>query len=90
MDIYSFPQDGRPSEIVGAVLPMHFVESPQWANMQVVQRRKLAVATTFLTVGQRTETAENPQYVKDDQKIEMDVVRVDEDLRKSSTVKVTF
>jgi CRP-like cAMP-binding protein len=92
MDIYSFPKDGRPSEIVGAVLPMHFVESPQWANMQIVHRRKLAIAATHSTVPQRTEegAVEHHEQMKDDQKIEMDVVRVDEDLRKASTVDVTF
>jgi len=40
MEIISAPKDGRPPEKVGTVGPMSFVESPQWANMQV-QRRKL-------------------------------------------------
>ena len=39
MSIYSAPKDGRPSERVGTVSKMQFVESPQWANIQV-QRKK--------------------------------------------------
>ena len=32
MDIYSSPKDGL-SENVSAVLPIHFVKSPQWTNI---------------------------------------------------------
>jgi hypothetical protein len=46
--IISHPKDGRPSERVGRVRPMQFVESPQWANMQVQRRRKLAATKAAL------------------------------------------
>mmetsp|Transcript_35429 Transcript_35429/g.77692 ORF Transcript_35429/g.77692 Transcript_35429/m.77692 type:complete len:525 (-) Transcript_35429:12-1586(-) len=40
MCILSAPKDGRPSEKVGSVCRMQFVESPQWANMQVQRDKK--------------------------------------------------
>ena len=43
MCILTSPKDGRPSEQVGLVRRMQFIESPQWANMQV-QRKKRASA----------------------------------------------
>lgn len=91
MDIFSSPKDGRPSEKVGTVLPMHFVESPQWANIQVQRRRKLAMdrggsSSRRRHVGSIVVHTER----NEEQKIEMDVGRVDEDVRKASTVEVTF
>jgi len=40
MNIISAPQDGRPPEPVGFVARMQFVESPQWANMQILQQQR--------------------------------------------------
>lgn len=40
MGIHSAPKDGRPSERVGSVSKMQFVESPQWANIQVQRKKK--------------------------------------------------
>jgi len=40
MTIHSAPKDGRPSEQVGSVTKMQFVESPQWANMHVLRKAK--------------------------------------------------
>jgi len=40
MTIHSAPKDGRPSEQVGSVTKMQFVESPQWANMHVLRKSK--------------------------------------------------
>lgn len=63
MSIISAPKDGRPYEKVGTVSRMQFVESPQWANMQV-QRREKASANTSAASARRSHQKRLPFRAK--------------------------
>jgi hypothetical protein len=103
--VISHPKDGRPSEKIGSVRPMQFVESPQWANMQV-QRRKRAAAKKALLQRRKAgvssgsflaERLEDGTLASEDaslhggalQAVEIDTV-LEDDVRAASTVEVTF
>ena len=71
MTIISSPKDGRQPEPVGAVHRMQFVESPQWANIQVQRRKKAAAAikakkaSKLKTQGSKQITAKTGATVDD-------------------------
>lgn len=103
MDIISSPKDGRPPEKVGAVERMQFVESPQWANMQV-QRSKKATPSRHPpseqspSIGANTGSAEWKSSRPTNDEAEAEELGLastvflgdDEDVRAASTVEVTF
>lgn len=93
--IYSAPKDGRPPNAVGRVLPMQFVESPQWANIQVLQKKRKKEAASILSSRSKHSSFLVSQSSTDNivgtnaTDVDIDVVRKD-DMKRASSVDVTF